>query len=75
MRSECTEFFSGTVQFPRKIIVYDALGKEVAMLFEGVQEAGIHVATFDGSRFSSGVHFCTLQAGNFRETRKLTVLI
>jgi hypothetical protein len=37
--------------------VYDMLGREVAILANGIQEAGYHTATFDGSRLSSGVYF------------------
>ncbi len=44
--------------------VYNVLGQEVATLFSGVQSAGNYVATFDGSKYSSGVYFYRLQAGN-----------
>jgi len=54
--------------------VYNVLGQEVATLFSGVQHAGNYVATFDGSRFSSGVYFYRLQAGNFSVTKKLVLM-
>jgi Secretion system C-terminal sorting domain len=37
--------------------VYDILGREVATLVDGMKEAGAYTATFDGSRFASGMYF------------------
>ncbi|MGB2869768.1 MAG: endo-1,4-beta-xylanase, partial [Bacteroidota bacterium] len=54
--------------------VYDALGKEVATLVDGVHDAGTHVAVFDGKALASGIYYYTLQAGSFRETKKLVLL-
>jgi plastocyanin len=42
--------------------VYNALGGEVAQLVSGLQEAGEHRISFDGSGLSSGVYFYRLQA-------------
>ena len=44
--------------------VYDMLGREIKTLVDGVQQAGMHTITFDGSRLSSGVYFYRLTAGN-----------
>jgi len=33
------------------------LGREVATLIDGMKEAGAYTATFDGSRFASGMYF------------------
>jgi hypothetical protein len=42
--------------------VYNMLGQEVATLFDGMAQAGHYIsATFDGSRFASGVYFSRLQ--------------
>ncbi len=54
--------------------VYNVLGQEVATLFSGVQRAGNYAATFDGSRFASGVYFYRLQAGSVSITRKLMLI-
>jgi hypothetical protein len=54
--------------------VYNVLGQEVATLVSGVQPAGKHSVTFDGSRLASGVYFYRLQAGNVSITRKLLLL-
>lgn len=40
--------------------VYDILGKEVAMLHQGMQSAGYHEAAFNGLRFASGIYFSRL---------------
>jgi tetratricopeptide (TPR) repeat protein len=36
---------------------YDMLGREVAILVDGVKGAGYYTANFDGSKLSSGVYF------------------
>ena len=57
-----------------RLMVYSILGQEVAILTDAVQDPGNHEVTFDGSKFSSGVYFCRMQAGNFVQTRKLMLL-
>ncbi len=37
--------------------VYDVLGQKVETLVSGVESPGIHKATFNGSRYASGVYF------------------
>ena len=54
--------------------VFNLLGIEVATLASGVQEAGKHVATFDAARFSSGIYFYRLQAGNVSITKKMVLM-
>ncbi len=55
--------------------VYDVLGKEVAVLFEGPAEQGkLYEKTFDGSALRSGVFFYKLQSGNMVEVKKLILL-
>lgn len=44
------------------LMVYNALGGRVAELSNGLQDAGSHQITFDGSGLSSGVYFYRLQA-------------
>lgn len=54
--------------------VYNVLGQEVATLFSGVRHPGNYEATFDGSRFASGVYFYRLQAGNVSIIKKLVLM-
>jgi hypothetical protein len=54
--------------------VYNTQGQEVATLFDGVQQAGNYVATFDGAGLASGVYFYRLQAGNVVLTKKLVLM-
>ncbi len=54
--------------------IYDILGNEVATLVNEKQNAGTYEVNFDGSNFSSGVYFYTLQTDNFSETKKMTLI-
>ncbi len=54
--------------------VYDILGREVATLVNGKENAGSHSVTFDGSRLASGVYFYRLEAGAFSDTKKLMLV-
>jgi hypothetical protein len=53
------------------IKVFDTVGKEIATLVNGMQEAGRHSVVLDGSRLSSGTYFCRMTAGNFSSVRKM----
>jgi hypothetical protein len=57
-----------------RLVVYDLLGREVSVLVEGMEEAGVHTVRFDGLNLSSGVYFCRLQAGDFIQIRKLALV-
>ncbi len=57
-----------------KIIIVDVLGREIHTLVNEEQQAGHHEVTFNASRFSSGVYFYRLQAGNFVEIRKMILM-
>ncbi len=54
--------------------VYNTLGQEVATLFDGTQNAGKYVATFDGKGLTSGVYFYRLQSGTVSLTQKLILM-
>ncbi len=56
------------------VTVYDMLGQQVALLASGVQTAGHHVVTFDGSALPSGMYFCRLQTADVTQSRKMVLL-
>jgi Peptidase family M28/Secretion system C-terminal sorting domain len=57
-----------------RIAVYDLLGREVSVLFDGWKEAGRYTASFNGAGLPSGVYLCRLRAGSVSSTMKLTLL-
>ena len=56
------------------LIIYDIRGRKVAQLVNGLMPAGYHKATWDASRFASGVYIYRLIAGDFVRTRKMLLL-
>jgi hypothetical protein len=56
------------------LVVYDLLGREVAVLVDGYQTPGEHRVTFDARRLSSGEYFYKLTAGNNVQTRKMVLV-
>jgi hypothetical protein len=59
---------------PVKLVVYDLLGREVSVLVNERKAAGSYGVSFDAAGLSSGVYFCRMEAGSFRETRKLLLV-
>ena len=57
-----------------RLSVYDMLGREVSVLVNERRDAGVHEVKCDGSNLASGVYFYRLQAGDFVQSRKLTIL-
>ncbi len=56
------------------LTIYDALGRRIETLVNGMQSPGLHQVIFDGSNLASGVYFYRLDAGGFIETKKLVLL-
>ncbi len=54
--------------------IYDVLGKEVATLVNGRQEAGTYNFNFNASNLASGIYFYRFQAGNFVQVRKMMLV-
>ena len=56
------------------LVVSDVMGREVATLVNGQEEAGHKSVRFDASNLASGIYFYRLQAGIFVESRKLMLM-
>lgn len=54
--------------------VYNLLGQKVATIIDKYQSAGTYDVIFDASKLTSGVYFYRLKAGDYVETRSMTVL-
>jgi len=58
---------------PVSVRLYDLLGRERAVLFEGIQMAGRHALRWDASGWPSGVYFIGMQAGRYRAIRQAVI--
>lgn len=56
------------------ITVYNSLGQNIKVLYDGLESPGKHQITFDGNNFASGVYFYTLTTNGYRETKKMLLL-
>lgn len=71
---------STTVPFSVKVSgkvtlkVYNVLGAEVATLFDGFKDAGIHSQSFNAASLSSGVYFVRMNASGFSSVIKMMYL-
>ena len=54
--------------------VFDVVGREVATLVSGYQEAGKYNVTFNASKFASGIYFYKLTSDNFTQVKKMMLV-
>ncbi len=59
---------------PVSLKVYDLLGRVVATLVSGVQQAGAYRIVFDARSLASGLYFYRLQASNLTQVKKMILL-
>jgi hypothetical protein len=57
-----------------RLVVYDLLGRQVAVLVNERKPAGSYEVTFDAAGLSSGIYIYRLTAGQYVESRKMVVL-
>jgi len=62
-----------TPQFIR-LVVYDPTGAEVVTLDQGWKEAGSYTVTFGNGRYPSGVYYCRLISGSYKQTIKMILV-
>ena len=65
-----------TLPEPSEVLIeiYDVLGRKVATLAQGKQPAGDHQVTWNANDRSSGLFFYSVQAGDFKQTRRMLLL-
>jgi hypothetical protein len=66
------EFTMPSAQAAR-IVMHDAFGREVAVLFDGMANAGTTTVVADAAGLSSGVYTYTLTSGSHAITRRMVV--
>jgi len=54
-----------------RLVVYDLLGRDVAVLVNERQAPGSYEVRFDASGLTSGVYFYRLTVGQFVQSRKM----
>ena len=61
------------------VIIYDVMGRKIKSLINKIQEAGYRSISWDatndlGQPVSAGMYIYTIQAGGFRQTKKMLLL-
>jgi hypothetical protein len=59
---------------PLRLAVYDVIGREVAVLVDGMMPAGAHQVAFDAGNLSSGIYLYRLETGGRTYTRRMILL-
>jgi len=57
-----------------KLTLFNILGQELKTLVNGFKESGVHTINFDASELNSGMYIYKIEAGNFVQTRKMTLV-
>jgi cyanophycinase len=57
-----------------KLVVYDILGQEIAVLLDSKLSPGSYSVKFNADRLSSGVYLYSLQSDEFSDTKKMVIL-
>lgn len=57
-----------------KLNIYNSAGMQVASLINGNMKAGSYNVTWSTSSYSSGIYFCKMEAGEFREVKKMALV-
>jgi hypothetical protein len=66
--------FSIPVSGNVKLVIYDMLGKEIAVLSNEFRSAGNYDVDFNASGLSSGAYFYKLESGSFSEIKKMVLI-
>ncbi|MDT7855316.1 S8 family serine peptidase [Rubrivirga sp. S365] len=74
VRGRLSVGFGAAEAGPVRASVYDALGREVAVLADGAFEAGRHEVTLEAGSFPSGVYIVRVSVGGDVQTQQVTVV-
>lgn len=66
--------YSVAFEAPTRLVVVNSVGEEVAVLINGVQQAGTYAVPFDVTRLSAGTYFYTITSGPYTETKTMTIV-
>ena len=56
------------------LVLYNTLGVEVMKLDTGYRSSGSHIVNMDASSLPTGIYFYQLRAGDFIQTRKMSLI-
>lgn len=57
-----------------KLTIFDVIGRELNVLVDEKQNAGTYEVKWDAANYPSGVYFYTIQAGDFKQTKKMSLI-
>lgn len=57
-----------------RVTVFNAIGQQIAVLAEGFFTSGDHSVTWNAEGKSSGVYFCTMNAGRYTATKSMVLV-
>jgi hypothetical protein len=57
-----------------RIIVYDALGREIETLVNEQLKPGTYEVTWDAANYASGLYFYKIISGEFTQTLKMVLM-
>lgn len=66
--------FSIPEQSNVKVIIYDVLGNQIAIITDEVKSAGSYSVKWNASNHASGIYFYRLEANNFVQVRKMILM-
>ena len=57
-----------------KLTIYDITGKEISSVIDEKLDGGMHDISFDAGYLSTGVYFYKIEAGDFKDIKKMILL-
>jgi subtilisin-like proprotein convertase family protein len=57
-----------------RLVIYDISGREVAVLSNETKNPGTYEAIFNAGNLASGVYFYSIDAGDFKDTKKMVLI-